>query len=75
MGLLIDSPELAWELRGLLQRAHASSTYRLRRAGQGIEWVARDGGAELVQRDEPGAALGLRLKTSLLSLFIGEDLL
>jgi putative cardiolipin synthase len=75
MGLLIDSPELAWELRSLLQRAHASSTYRLRRAGQGIEWVARDGGAELVQRDEPGAALGLRLKTSLLSLFIGEDLL
>jgi putative cardiolipin synthase len=75
LGLLIDSPALAWELRSLLQRAHASSSYRLRRAGPGLEWVARDGGAEVVHNDEPGAALSLRLKTALLSLFIAEDLL
>jgi len=75
LGLLIDSPELAWELRSLLQRAHAGSTYKLRRAGQGIEWVTRDGAAERVQQQEPGADLGLRLKTALLSLFIAEDLL
>jgi putative cardiolipin synthase len=75
MGLLIDSPELAWELRSLLQRAHAGSTYKLRRAGHGIEWVTRDGAAERVELQEPGAGLGLRLKTALLSLFIAEDLL
>jgi putative cardiolipin synthase len=75
LGLLIDSPELAWELRSLLQRAHAGSTYKLRRGGQGIEWVTRDGDAERVQQQEPGSDLGLRLKTALLSLFIAEDLL
>ena len=75
LGLLIDSPELAWQLRGLLQRAHASSSYRLRRAGHGIEWVVGDGGAEQVRSSEPGVDLALRLKTSLLSLFVDEQLL
>ena len=75
LGLLIDSPEIAWELRSLMQRAHASSFYRVRRAGLGIEWVARDGGTERVHDAEPGAGLGLRVKTSLLSLFIDEQLL
>ena len=75
LGLLIDSPELAWQLRSLLLRAHASSTYRVRRAEQGIEWVARDGNAEQVYLAEPGAGLGLRLKSSLLSLFVAEELL
>ena len=75
LGLLIDSPEIAWELRSLLQRAHAGSTYKLRRSGQGIEWVTREGDAERVHQQEPGADLGLRLKTALLSLFIAEDLL
>ena len=75
LGLLIDSPALAWELRSLLQRAHAGSTYKLRRAQHGIEWVTRDGADELVQQQEPGVGLGLQLKTTLLSLFIAEDLL
>ena len=75
LGLLIDSPEIAWQLRSLLQLAHASSSYRVRRAGPGLEWVARDGGAEVVHFDEPGAALSLRLKTALLSLFVAEELL
>ena len=47
----------------------------MRRAGHGIEWVARDGAAERVYLDEPGAGLGLRLKSSLLSLFVAEELL
>jgi cardiolipin synthase C len=75
LGLLIDSRELAWQLRSLLLRAHASSSYRVRRAGHGIEWVARDGHTERVYLDEPGAGLGLRLKSSLLSLFVSEELL
>ena len=75
LGLLIDSPELAWQLRSLLQRAHASSSYKLRRGPAGLEWVARDGGAERVQHSEPGADLPLRLKSALLSLFIAEDML
>jgi putative cardiolipin synthase len=75
LGLLIDSPELAWELRSLMQRAHASSFYRVRRAGPDIEWVAREGLAERVHHAEPGAGLGLRVKSSLLSLFVDEALL
>jgi putative cardiolipin synthase len=75
LGLLIDSRELAWQLRSLLHRAHDSSSYRVRLAGHGIEWVARDGSAEKVYLDEPGAGLGLRLKSSLLSLFVAEELL
>ena len=75
LGLLVDSPELAWQLRSLLWRAHASSSYRVRRAGDGIEWVARDGATEQVYPAEPGAGLGLRLKSSLLSLFVAEELL
>ncbi|HMO48412.1 MAG TPA: phospholipase D family protein [Rubrivivax sp.] len=75
LGLLIDSPELAWELRSLMQQAYASSSYRVRRAGPALEWVARDGGTEVVQFDEPGAAFSLRLKTALLSLLVAEDLL
>jgi hypothetical protein len=37
--------------------------------------VARDGNAEQVYLNEPGAGLGLRLKSSLLSLFVAEELL
>ena len=76
LGLLVDSPALAWELRGLWQRAHASSTYRLRRVPHGgIEWIARDGDAEVVQVSEPGVDIGLQLKLSVLSLFVSEELL
>ncbi len=32
LGLLIDSPALAWELRSLWRRADVTSTYTLRRA-------------------------------------------
>ena len=75
LGLLIDSPALAWELRSLWQRANGSSAYRLRRSAAGIEWVTRNGTAEVVQHSEPGADWGVRFKTSLLSLFVAEDLL
>ena len=75
LGLLIDSPALALELRSLLERAHASSTYRLRQAPGGIEWISRDGQSEVVQRDEPGADWGQRLKLSLMSMLISEELL
>jgi putative cardiolipin synthase len=75
LGLLVDSPELAWQLRSLLQRARAGSSYQLRRGTQGIEWVTRDGAAERVQLHEPDAELSLRVKTTLLSLFVAEELL
>jgi putative cardiolipin synthase len=75
LGLLLDSPALAHELRHLLLRAHATSSYRVRRAPRGIEWVTHDGAAEQVRHDEPGTDWALRLKLGLLSLFIAEDLL
>jgi cardiolipin synthase C len=75
LGLLIDSRELAWQLRTLWQRANVSGSWRLRRGAHGIEWVSRDGSTEQVQFSEPGAELGVRLKTGLLSLFVAEELL
>ena len=75
LGLLIDSPALAWELRSLWRRAHVSSSYTLRRAGNGIEWVTRGGPTEVVQRDEPGANWATRFTTGLLSFLVTEELL
>jgi putative cardiolipin synthase len=75
IGLLIDSPALAQQLRSLLLRAQADGSYRLRRAPQGIEWTAHDGAAEQVRTEEPGTGWAQRLKLRLLSWFISEELL
>ncbi len=77
MGLIIDSPELAGEVQSLLQREQQSRSYRVRRLPdqQRIQWVAQDGAQRVVLATEPDSSWGLRLRMSMLALFVGEDLL
>lgn len=55
MGLVIDSPELAAELDGLLRADHDESSYRLRLSAHtgALEWVATDDGVEVIHTSEP----------------------
>jgi putative cardiolipin synthase len=75
--LAIESPTLAHEVLSLVERSgHVAGAYKLRLDEDGrIEWVSRDGDAEVVTRDEPGATPLSRLWLWLLSSFVGEDLL
>jgi putative cardiolipin synthase len=77
MGLVIDSAELVDDLMGLFRRDRFASTYRLRLAADSerSEWIAAHDDQEVVHRDEPDASWALRLKLSLLSLFVAEELL
>jgi cardiolipin synthase C len=77
IGLMVASPELAAQVAGLFQAESRASTYRLRLAAddQSIEWLATEAGREVTHRAEPGVGLAQRMKLSLLSAFIAEDLL
>ena len=77
LGLLIDSPAIAEEISQTLQRDRDTSSYRVRARGQspGVDWVASDAGREVVLHKEPDAGWGLRLRMSLMSLFVDEELL
>ena len=76
-GLLIESPELAKELVGLLDINNFESAYRPRLGETGrVEWVEPGPeGQAIVHRDEPhGSWLG-SFKTWLLSTFVAEEFL
>ena len=77
-GLLIESPELAEDIRMLVGRDKHESVYQLRLAADNetIEWVttAADG-TETVLLDEPHSYWLLRLKMYLLEPFASEELL
>jgi putative cardiolipin synthase len=76
--LAIESPTLASEILGLVERSgHLAGSYKLRLAADGerIEWVSRSGDQEVVTRDEPGATPLSRVWLWLLSRFVTEDLL
>ncbi len=77
-GLLIDSPQLAQAVYGLVDRDRGASVYRLRLAADGetLEWVStgRDG-KQVVLRNEPDNNWLLRLKMFLLEPFAQEELL
>jgi putative cardiolipin synthase len=77
MGLVIDSPELADEVRNLLQRERQPGSYRLRIAGDSkrIEWVANPGEAGIVYAKEPKLTAGRRLRLKVTSTFVSEELL
>jgi putative cardiolipin synthase len=77
VGLVIDSPELADEVASLLRRDRLPSSYKLRIAGshRRIQWVAGKDANEVVHSDEPHASWGQRLRLSLVSMFVDEDLL
>jgi putative cardiolipin synthase len=78
MGLVIDSPELADEVRTLLQRERLPGSYRLRIAAgdpQRIEWIASPGNADVVYAKEPALTPGRRLRLRITSSFVSEEML
>jgi putative cardiolipin synthase len=76
LGLVIDSEALAAKLQAMLQRDGESSTYRLQLAeGERIEWHATDAGRPVVHAAEPDSNWLQRVRLSVLSSFVDEDLL
>lgn len=77
IGVLVDSPEFAADVAGLIDRLHAMGMYRLRLSPetQDIEWVEHRDGKEVVHVDEPGVDWVTRLKIFTLFPFISETLL
>lgn len=79
MGLVIESPQLARELRRVIDIDKLQSAYRLRLDAQGMccEWLTFDeaGEREMVLASEPDATLWRRFKTLLLAPFVPEELL
>jgi len=76
LGLVIDSEALAAKLQSMLQRDGESSTYRLQLAeGERIEWHSTDAGRPVVHAAEPDSSWLQRVRLSLLSSFVDEDLL
>jgi putative cardiolipin synthase len=77
MGLVIDSEALAARVHAMVQRDGESSTYRLQLAegSERIEWHATDDGRPVVHAAEPDSTWFQRVKLSVLSSFVAEDLL
>jgi cardiolipin synthase C len=77
LGTVIASPELAREVRLVIDSDRLQSAYRVRRAadGTGLEWVIQEEGKEMVLTEEPDSTFWLRLKLRLLSPFIPEAML
>ncbi|MDY7573170.1 phospholipase D family protein [Actimicrobium sp. CCI2.3] len=77
MGLLIDSPELAEELDGLLRADHDESVYRLRLSARtgALEWVATEEGVEVIYTSEPDVSGLFKFGLWLLSPLAPEELL
>jgi putative cardiolipin synthase len=77
LGMLVDSPELAEHVLGLIERLRAGGSYklRLRQPGDHIEWVGIEDGAEKVYDTDPGVDFGTKLQLWLLFPFVSESLL
>jgi putative cardiolipin synthase len=77
LGALIDSPELARELKRVIDLDRLQSAYRLRLAagGRGLEWLGLDEEEELVLSSEPEASAWLQLQLLLLRPWVPEELL
>ncbi len=77
VGMVIDSPQLAQALYGLVDRDRHRSMYRVRLGPDDrVEWVSSDrNGREAASTDEPDDHWWERLRTWLLQPFIAEELL
>jgi len=77
MGLIVESPELAGQVASLLQGERLPRSYQVRKLGdqRGLRWVAQDGQDNAVFANEPNSNWGLRLRMSVLSVFVNEELL
>ena len=77
LGLIVDSPALAAELADLIQRVRMPASFAVSAApdGGGLQWsFLRDGQHRVLHR-EPETSWPQRLRWSLLSLVVDEDLL
>ncbi|HYP71347.1 MAG TPA: phospholipase D-like domain-containing protein, partial [Variovorax sp.] len=80
MMLIVDSPTLAAQASSLLQSQRMPNAYQLRAQGSGsetrrLEWVAQQGEREVVFAREPALNWGRRLRLSVLSAMVDEELL
>jgi putative cardiolipin synthase len=77
MGLIVDSPELAGQVASLLQGERLPRSYQVRSTADqpGLQWVAQDGQEKVVFADEPNSNWGQRLRLSVVSMFVDEELL
>ena len=78
MGLIVDSPKLAGQVASLLGSERLPRSYQVRSSGdrQGLQWVAQAAGQEQVVLDaEPNSNWRLRLRMSLVSMLVDEELL
>jgi putative cardiolipin synthase len=77
MGLVVDSAELADQVASLLQRDRQARSYQVRTLGAGnrLQWVSPGGAQEIVHQVEPSLTWGTRLRLSLLSMLVDEELL
>ena len=76
IGLLVDSPELAADVVGLIDDLRASGTYRMRLSPQGgVQWVDSEPDGDKVFETEPEVGVLTRLEVLLFAPFIFEDLL
>jgi cardiolipin synthase C len=75
-GLLIRSPELAEELRALIERLAREGAYRLHLDADGrtLRWSTGDGDA-VIRVDEPDTDFGSRLLLDLLEPLVPEEML
>jgi putative cardiolipin synthase len=77
MGLIVDSPALAGQVASLLQGERLPRSYQVRSTADqpGLQWVAQDGQDKVVFADEPNSNWGQRLRLSVVSMFVDEELL
>jgi putative cardiolipin synthase len=77
LGAVIDSQELARELKRTIDLDRLQSSYRVRLAadGSGLEWLGIDDDGEMILTSEPDASRWLLFKSWLLSPFVPEELL
>lgn len=80
MMLIVDSPVLAGQAASLLQVQRLPHAYQLRAQGSGsekrrLQWVAQQGEREVVHASEPALNWGRKLRLSVLSAMVDEELL
>jgi putative cardiolipin synthase len=77
LGLIVDSPELAQELADLIQRERMPASFAVSEAPEngGLQWAFLRDGRRWVLRQEPDSSWTQRLRWSLLSMVVDEDLL
>ena len=74
MGVLIDSPQLAEDVKELMRTTNVAYRLRLGQTGE-IEWITTKDGEDVVFTTEPNLGFGMRIKLFLLSPLISERLL